>query len=99
MSASGTKTGYLTPEAKRRLIHRIHRATGHLKAIEKMIEEERCADDVLIQLAAARSAVGQISAKILEEHLAECVANCMPGSPEEISRRVSKAVGLVMKNS
>ena len=57
-------TGYLTDDTKRRLVNRINRAAGHLHAIRKMIEEERCADDVLIQLAAARSAVGQISAKI-----------------------------------
>ena len=94
-----TKTGYLSIDAKRRLVNRISRAAGHLNAIKKMIEEERCADDVLIQLAAARSAVGQISAKILEEHLADCMTSCMEGSPEEIHRRISKAVATVLKNS
>ncbi len=96
---SSTKTGYLTPEAKRRLVHRLNRAAGHLNAIKKMIEEERCADDVLIQVAAARSAVGQIAAKILEEHLADCMMTCMQGSPEEITKRVSKAVATVLRNS
>ena len=94
-----TKTGYMTPEAKRRLVNRINRAAGHLQAIKKMIEEDRCADDVLIQVAAARSAVGQIAAKILEEHLADCMTTCMEGSPEEITKRVSKAVATVLKNS
>lgn len=94
-----TKTGYMTPEAKRRLVNRINRAAGHLQAIKKMIEEDRCADDVLIQLAATRSAVGQIAAKILEEHLTDCMTTCMPGSPKQIAERVSKAVATVLKNS
>lgn len=94
-----TKTGYLTPEAKRRLVHRINRAAGHLNAIKRMIEAERCADDVLIQVAAARSAVGQIAAQILEKHLADCATTCMRGSPEEITKRISKAVATVLRNS
>ena len=99
MSATTTKTGYLTPEAKKRLTHRINRVVGHLGAIKRMIDEERCADDLLIQVAAARSAVGQIAAKILEEHLADCMTNCMEGSPEQINRRISKAVATVLRNS
>ena len=96
---SSTKTGYLKPEAKRRLVNRINRVAGHLGAIRKMVEEEKCADDLLVQVAAARSAVGQIAAKILEEHLADCMTSCMEGSPEEITRRVSKAVATVLRNS
>ena len=94
-----TKTGYLTPEAKRRLVNRINRAAGHLNAIKKMIMDDRCADDVLIQVAAARSAVGQIAAKILEDHLADCMTTCMEGSPHEITSRISKAVATVLRNS
>ncbi len=94
-----TKTGYLKPEAKRRLVNRINRVVGHLGAIRKMIEDEKCADDVLIQVAAARSAVGQIAAKMLEEHLTDCMCTCMEGSPEEITKRVSKAVATVLRNS
>lgn len=93
------KTGYMAPEKKRRLIHRVNRVVGHLNAIGKMIEEQRCADDILIQVAAVRSAVGQIAAKVLEEHLADCMTTCMQGSPEEVSARVSRAVATVLKNS
>ena len=94
-----TKTGYLKPDAKRRLVNRVNRVVGHLNAIRKMIEDEKCADDVLIQVAAARSAVGQIAAKMLEEHLTDCMTTCMEGSPEEITKRVSKAVATVLRNS
>ncbi len=92
-------TGYLTPEAKRRLVNRVNRAAGHLNAVKRMIEKDTCADDVLIQVVATRSAIGQIAAKILEEHLADCATNCMEGSAEEITKRISKAVATVLRNS
>lgn len=95
---SATKVTYLSPDAKKRLVHRLNRATGHLNAIKKMLEDDRCADDVLIQVAAARSAVGKIGAKILEEHLVDCMTTCMDGTPEERARRVSKAVTTLLKN-
>ena len=94
-----TKTGYLAPASKRRLVHRVNRVVGHLNAIKRMIQDERCADDILIQVAATRSAVGQIAAKILEEHLAECMSNCMEGSRVEINQRISRAVATVLRNS
>jgi len=93
-----TKVTYLTPDAKKRLVHRLNRATGHLNAIKRMLEEDRCADEVLIQVAAARSAVGQVGVKILEEHLFDCMTTCMEGSPEEVAKRVSKAVTTLLKN-
>lgn len=99
MAETTPKTGYLTPEAKRRLVHRINRVTGHLRSIRRMVEEERCADDLLVQVAAARNAVGQIAAKILEEHLTDCMCSCMEGTPEQLARRVSKAVAVVLRNS
>ena len=35
----------------------------------------------------------------LEEHLADCATNCMEGSPEEITKRISKAVATVLRHS
>ena len=88
-----TKTGYLDADAKRRLVNRISRAAGHLNAIKKMIEEERCADDVLIQLSAARSAVGQISARILEEHQPQPLPDDVAARVRAIVRRAEETFG------
>ena len=39
------------------MVNRIARATGHLKMVRDMVEQERDCSEVLIQLAAVKSAV------------------------------------------
>ena len=42
------------------VLNRLSRATGHLESIKKMVEEGRDCGDVLIQLAAVRSAINNV---------------------------------------
>ena len=42
------------------MVNRLARATGHLKSIRGMVEEGRDCSEVLIQLAAVRSAVNAV---------------------------------------
>jgi DNA-binding FrmR family transcriptional regulator len=90
---------YLDDESKRALVNRLSRLEGHIGAIKRMVEETRCADEILVQIAAARSALTQTAVVLLEQHLSDCMATCMRGSPEETTKRVSKAVALVLKQS
>ena len=39
------------------MVNRLARATGHLKMVKKMVEDGRDCSEVLIQLAAVKSAV------------------------------------------
>lgn len=55
------------------VLNRINRAAGHLSAIGKMIEEGRDCSDVLIQLAAVRSAVNSIGKLIIHDHMTHCI--------------------------
>lgn len=52
---------------------RIKRCAGHLESVGRMIGSGRTCEEVLVQLAAVRSAVNQISALVYEKHLDECV--------------------------
>ncbi len=62
-----------TPEEKRLLENRISRIVGQLNGVKKMIEEDRYCDDVLIQLAAAMSAVKSLAGEVLNRHMHTCV--------------------------
>lgn len=93
------QASYLDEDAKRALINRLSRLEGHIGAIKRMVDETRCADEILVQIAAARSALTQTAVVLLEQHLSDCMTTCMSGSPEEMSKRVSKAVALVLKQS
>lgn len=52
---------------------RLNRAIGQLNGVKAMIEDNRYCGDVLIQLAAAESAVHSVSAIVLQNHLETCV--------------------------
>jgi CsoR family transcriptional regulator, copper-sensing transcriptional repressor len=90
---------YLDEAAKRKLLNRLSRVEGQVRAMKEMVGEARCADDILVQAAAARGALGQFIARLLETHLADCVNSCMEGDRTEISERVSKAIATALKLS
>ena len=56
------------------VINRLSRIEGHIRAIKRMIEEEKPCPDVLIQLAAVRSAVKKTAQVVLEDHIESCVS-------------------------
>ncbi|MFQ5504485.1 MAG: metal-sensitive transcriptional regulator [Planctomycetota bacterium] len=94
-----TATTYLDEPAKRSLLNRLSRIEGQVRALKDMVRDARCADEVLIQAAAARGALGQFIARLLETHLSDCVASCMEGDRVEITERVSKAIAAAMRLS
>lgn len=49
------------------------RTAGHVSSIKRMVEDGRACTDVLIQLAAVRSAIDRASKLVLEDHLESCV--------------------------
>ena len=60
-------------EHTKAVLNRIARASGHLNAIKKMIEEARYCDDLLTQLLAVDKAVKSLSSVILEKHMYSCI--------------------------
>ena len=68
-------TGY--GEEKEAVIKRLHRIEGQVRGIERMIDEDRYCIDVLTQIAAARTALEQVGARLLEGHVTHCIADAI----------------------
>ena len=51
------------------VVNRLSRAIGHLEAVKAMVEEGRDCTQVLIQLAAVKSAINNTGKLILKDHL------------------------------
>jgi DNA-binding FrmR family transcriptional regulator len=62
-------------EVRRDVIARLRSVAGHLRAVERMVEEDKYCVDVMKQTMAVEKALERIDALILEEHLATCVAD------------------------
>ena len=90
---------YLTPEAQKALADRLARAEGHVRSIRQMVVDHRCADEILIQIAAVKAALNQTAASLIDSEMRSCVNTCMGGSDDERLDRVTKALAAVLKSS
>ena len=55
------------------VLNRLARAIGHLESVRKMVEDGRDCTEVLVQLAAVRSALSSTAKVILKDHLEHCI--------------------------
>lgn len=65
------------------LLKRLKRIEGQVKGIQKMIEDDRYCNDILVQIAAVRSAMNKVGGIILENHLKGCIKNSLQNNPED----------------
>jgi len=89
----------LADGAVRPLANRLARMEGHVRAIRRMVEERRCADEILLQVAAVKASLNAFAAVLLEGELASCAGSCMPGEHEERMARVARALAALLKRS
>ena len=73
---------------KRDLTNRLRSAEGHIRAIQRMIDEDAYCMDILKQVKAVQKALEQVSALTLENHLNTCVATAIRSEDETEQHRV-----------
>jgi DNA-binding FrmR family transcriptional regulator len=55
------------------VLNRLARIEGHVRGIKRMVEENKPCPDVLVQIAAVRSALNSVGRIVLEDHLKGCM--------------------------
>ncbi len=60
-------------EHTKAVLNRLSRAIGHLQRVRAMVEEGRDCAEVLVQIAAVRSAIDNTGKLILQDHLKHCI--------------------------
>ncbi len=84
---------------KKTITRRISSAAGHLKGIERMVEEDTYCIDVIRQIQAVQAALGKISALILDSHLHTCVTTAIQGDDPVERERMLQEVTSVFEMS
>lgn len=79
------------------VINRLSRAIGHLESVKKMVEEGRECSEVLVQIAAVKSAVNNIGKVVLQEHISHCVVDAVESGEQKILEDLSIAIDKFMK--
>ena len=65
------------------ILRRLHRVEGQIRGIIRMIQEEKNCEDVLTQVAAARSAMDRIGIHIITHRMRECLKDKPINSTED----------------
>ena len=78
---------------------RLKNAEGHIRGIERMIEQDAYCIDVIRQIQAVESALNKVSTQILENHLNSCVTTAIQGSNARERERVLKEITEVFEMS
>ncbi len=78
-----------TSEKKRMLSNRLKSVEGHIRGIERMIQDDAYCMDILKQIKAVQQALERVSALTLENHLNTCVTTAIR-SDDEAETRTSR---------
>ena len=60
-----------------KIVHRLSRIEGHVRSIKEMVASGRDCSEVLVQMAAVRSALDRAGYAILEDHLEHCIGEAL----------------------
>ena len=100
------KEGFLTTHGhshphdhanKKAVANRLARAIGHLEKVKRMVEHDEDCSEVLIQLAAVRSALDNAGKEILKEHLSHCIIEAVEEGDENAILDLCDAIDKFMK--
>lgn len=81
----------------RAVVNRLARAIGHLERVKAMVEEGRDCSEVLIQLAAVRSALNNTGKVILKDHLEHCVVDALESHDKAAIDELNRAIEQFVK--
>ena len=79
------------------VLHRLAKAMGHLQAVKNMVERGEDCSQVLIQLAAVRSALGSTGKIILKDHIAHCLVDAIETGDKEMVQQLNRAIDQFIK--
>jgi DNA-binding FrmR family transcriptional regulator len=95
-SAQPSRHSYTKDRAQ--LLRRLSRMEGQIRGVARMIEREEYCIDILQQTAALRAAVDAVSLRLMEDHVAGCLATAVKTGKadaytEEVMEVVRRSMG------
>ncbi|MEZ4513070.1 MAG: metal-sensitive transcriptional regulator [Chloroflexota bacterium] len=84
---------------RKQVTRRLASAAGHIKGIERMVEEDTYCIDVIKQIQAVQAALNKVSALILDNHLHTCVTTAIRGDDPDEREQVLQEVSSVFEMS
>lgn len=80
-------------EGREAVSRRLKKIEGQIRGIQKMVEEDKPCEDILVQIGAAKSALHKSGQIILEGHLHHCVLDAVrAGDEEQVLKKLTTAL-------
>lgn len=86
-----------SPEEYKALINRLNRIEGQIRGIRGMVEKDVYCADILVQVAAANSALNGFTKELLSQHIRTCVADDLRAGGDEKLEELLKLLPKLMK--
>ena len=86
-------------ETKTSVSRRLASAAGHIKGIERMVNDDAYCIDVIQQIQAVQAAMSKVSSIVLESHLNSCVITAIQGEDPRERERVLAEITSVFEVS
>ncbi|MDR7523746.1 MAG: metal-sensitive transcriptional regulator [Armatimonadota bacterium] len=82
---------YGSAERRQKITARLRSVAGHVRGIERMVEEGAYCVDVMRQVLAIQKALDRINAMVLEDHLEHCATTAIRSQdPRERERTIAE---------
>lgn len=84
-------------EEKKAVMNRLSKAIGHLESVRRMVERDEDCSEVLIQLAAVRSAINNTGKLVLRNHINHCIVEAVEENDEKAIELLNQAIDKFIK--
>ena len=74
------------------IIRRLKSVEGHIRGIEKMVEEDAYCIDIVNQIQAVQAALNKVNSLVLDQHLHTCVTAAIRSDDVDERERVIREV-------
>lgn len=82
------------------IVNRLKSVEGHVRGVEKMVEDGAYCIDIVNQISAIQSALNKVSGLVLDRHLHTCVTTAIRGDdPDERERVIDEIMGVFTAKS
>lgn len=78
---------------RKKVVNRLARIEGHVRAIKEMTIKDRDCAEILLQLAAVRKAIDSTAKVVFADHMENCLVNAVhEGNEEQVMNDLKKAL-------
>ena len=91
------RTKHRDDKEERDLLNRLSRIEGQVRGIRGMLEKDAYCVDILVQVAAANSALNSFAKELLAQHMSTCVADDLRAGSDEKLNELIRLLPRLMK--